>query len=168
MIAGVANHDGMVTDMYDFIDENSPVHSVYYPDIAVAGTPTLTTEGVSYPTIVVLDHEALQERWTATTDNVTAFYDPIPEIIYLSSNVDLDTVYGKSVLVHELVHHVQYKTDATEKVCATGSMLDGDAYKVQANYLKEHGETGDVYKAVNFYGAMLNADKCFLDKIRSF
>ena len=59
--------------------------------------------------------------------------------VYLLDDVDLDTVEGKAVLVHELVHYLQYYHGIDQTVECMRK-LEGQAYEVQANYLTAHGK----------------------------
>jgi hypothetical protein len=62
--------------------------------------------------------------------------------IYLAHDVDLATIEGKAVLVHELVHYLQYRHGLDRSVpCMVA--LERDAYAAQRKYLVEHGKTPD-------------------------
>ncbi|MGH1486639.1 MAG: DUF6647 family protein [Cellvibrionaceae bacterium] len=65
---------------------------------------------------------------------LVALYQNTEEMIYISDTVDLDTDYGKSVLLHELVHHLQFNAGAHKEVFCLKS-LESDAYELQNNYL---------------------------------
>ena len=65
---------------------------------------------------------------------LVALYQNIEETIYISDTVDLDSDYGKSVLVHELVHHLQFKAGVHKDVFCLKS-LERDAYELQNSYL---------------------------------
>lgn len=59
--------------------------------------------------------------------------------IYLLDSIDLNTDKGKSILLHELVHYLQYQNGQDHKVDCK-NQLEYLAYNLEARYLKEHGE----------------------------
>ncbi len=69
---------------------------------------------------------------------IAALYDHKNKRILVGDYVDFDTVHGRSALVHELVHFIQYeKGVAAEAPCVRS--LERDAYRIQSRYLKQHG-----------------------------
>lgn len=60
--------------------------------------------------------------------------------IYLLDSVDVSTVEGRAVLVHELVHYLQYH-HGQDKSIQCMRMLEPQAYRTQADYLDQHGKT---------------------------
>ncbi len=72
-------------------------------------------------------------------DRLLGLYDHDRGIIYISDGIDLDSTYGKSVVLHELVHHLQFVHKQNEKVTCRKS-LERLAYELQHQYLLEHGE----------------------------
>jgi hypothetical protein len=70
--------------------------------------------------------------------DVAALYDNQNNKIYVAANIDLHSAHGNSVLVHELVHFLQFAQGANEETACT-SALEGDAYRIQAKYMKAHG-----------------------------
>ena len=73
------------------------------------------------------------------TEHIEALYHPDSNSIYVRRGVDLTTNYGKSALVHELVHFLQYQHGMERKVACVNA-LEKDAYRVQAAYLRQKGE----------------------------
>jgi hypothetical protein len=73
------------------------------------------------------------------TEHIEALYHPDTKIIYVRKSVDLTSTYGKSALVHELVHFLQYQRGIERKVSCVNA-LEKDAYRVQAAYLRQKGE----------------------------
>lgn len=63
-------------------------------------------------------------------------YTPDTGRITLANSVDLDTIYGQSVLLHEMVHAVQHR-DGEIPPCS--AHFEHEAYAVQAAYLSRHG-----------------------------
>jgi hypothetical protein len=64
--------------------------------------------------------------------------------ILLSPDVVLATPIGFSYLVHELVHMHQFKSGAYGRAPCVG-WLEGEAYRVQASYLRTHGLAKDAF-----------------------
>jgi len=55
----------------------------------------------------------------------------------LSTALDPNTAYGKSVLLHELVHFVQFETGVAETVECRNA-LEKDAYELQKIFMTGH------------------------------
>ncbi len=72
------------------------------------------------------------------SNNVLALYSHKNKTIYVNKSVDLDTTFGESVLLHELVHFMQYETGVFEKAeCAEAN--EKLAYTIQNRYLRDAG-----------------------------
>ncbi len=69
---------------------------------------------------------------------IVAYYDNEHRTIYLGESIDPDTVYGKSALLHELVHFVQYRQGVADRAPCIAA-LERTAYRLQARYLQTHG-----------------------------
>lgn len=69
--------------------------------------------------------------------SLEAVYAADKNTIYLGGNVDLNTDYGRSVLVHELIHFLQ-KTHQHHTQVACGNALEKDAYTIQADFMAAH------------------------------
>lgn len=64
--------------------------------------------------------------------------------ILLSRDVVLATPFGRSYLVHELVHAHQFDGGAPARAPCVG-WLEGEAYRVQASYLRTHDLAEDAF-----------------------
>ncbi len=83
------------------------------------------------PKIVMLSPEALTAKYGRP---VHALYEHEKSIIYLSRHIDLTTIQGASVLLHELVHHHQNVSGAMDGYnCMQQS--EKLAYETQRQYL---------------------------------
>lgn len=71
--------------------------------------------------------------------SVYGLYNYQNETIYLLDSIDITTTKGKAILLHELVHYLQYKNGHNSKV-ECQNRLEYLAYYLEAAYLKEHGE----------------------------
>ena len=132
--------DESLGELYQFIDKHSPEYHMMYPDNALIGTPKYSSEVVRFdPRIVIVTDDMLQEMKLSGHGTADALYEVETATIYLSDRVDLNTAYGRSVLLHELVHHVQYQMDLDAIACGY-TFVEGDAYSVQADYLEQHDD----------------------------
>jgi hypothetical protein len=85
----------------------------------------------SPPEVVVMESADLAKKYGAP---VHALYAHHESTIYLSSHVDLTTIQGASVVLHELVHHYQNVSGAMDGYdCARES--EQLAYETQRDYL---------------------------------
>lgn len=82
-----------------------------------------------------------------------ASYDLETGQIRLAADVDLTTTYGKSILLHELVHAAQVAAGRLQH-CPTG--LEYEAYAAQAQYLRDHG-LSEAARTTVLLGAMLSS-----------
>ncbi len=57
--------------------------------------------------------------------------------VYLLDSIDLNTTSGKGILLHELVHYIQYET-GMDKHAACMHELEALAYRLEARFLDEH------------------------------
>ena len=100
------------------------------PDVKVASAAAL---------IAVIAPEAL-----AQGEEPRAAYVVARDEILLAANVALATPLGRSYLVHELVHVHQFEEGAQVRAPCAG-WLEGEAYRVQASYLRTHGLDKDAF-----------------------
>lgn len=71
-------------------------------------------------------------------NDVAALYDHQRNTIHVAANIDLHSAHGKSVLVHELVHFLQFAQGQSKEMACINA-LEGDAYRIQAKYMLAHG-----------------------------
>ena len=67
-----------------------------------------------------------------------AVYLPIENTIRVSTEVDLNSPMGRSFLVHELVHALQFQSGAASSTPCLGA-LEEEAYRLQAGFLERAG-----------------------------
>jgi len=92
-----------------------------------------------------------------------SFHGAVPRTVYVVASgeilhdfdVDLATPLGRSYLVHELVHALQFESGTSLRASCTG-WIEGEAYRVQASYLKMHGLNKDAF-AVELLGLLQSA-----------
>lgn len=89
------------------------------------------------PSIEFIDEERTKNIYGDYWEYIEAFYDKDNKKILIRDNIDLSSIYGKSVLLHELVHFIQYQNGIDKKV-ECRSMLERDAYDIQREYLDNY------------------------------
>ncbi|MCP5081309.1 MAG: hypothetical protein GY948_06380 [Alphaproteobacteria bacterium] len=100
----------------------------------------LAQEPLDTPRIEVLEPAKLQQRVCGRKCRVFAWYSP-EGTIYLDKRLDMKrNLYARSILVHELVHHIQrLRTGHRAQNCGDWSRREHRAYAIQAYWLKVHG-----------------------------
>ena len=100
------------------------------------------------PRVRVTNSEVLRAilglKASARGEEPLAIYLPASAEILLSPNVVLTTSLGRSYLVHELVHAHQFDSGMPARVPCIG-WLEGEAYRVQASYLRMQDLTADAF-----------------------
>jgi len=96
---------------------------------------------VQVPHIEFVPKQEMNRAYLGTADTrmffeVESFYLPTTATIYLPKTWRGDNLRDKSVLVHELVHHLQFANHV--KTSCMGS-LERQAYNLQFKWLRENG-----------------------------
>lgn len=121
-----------------WINQNTTYN--YDPDL---GLPDLIVASQMQLAEVIIDDKATlaNERDSASfqdfINQLQAVYNHDLKTILLSNKIDPTSGYGRSVLVHELIHFIQYQQKQNEKVACL-SALERDAYTLQARYMDTH------------------------------
>jgi hypothetical protein len=71
--------------------------------------------------------------------SIYGLYNYEDKTIYMLDSIDINTTKGKAILLHELVHYLQYQNGHDHHV-ECKNRLEYLAYYLEAAYLKEHGE----------------------------
>ncbi len=79
---------------------------------------------------------------SAAGRQVAALYEPARHVISIDETLDLGSPLGRSYLVHELVHALQFAAGRPAEVRCFG-LLEAEAYRTQARYLKDAGRQAD-------------------------
>lgn len=74
-----------------------------------------------------------------STLNILGLYNFNEKTIYLLDTVDLDTESGRGILLHELVHYLQYEQEL-EKQAECKNELEALAYILETKYLRQQGQ----------------------------
>lgn len=98
------------------------------------------------PVLVLEDRCAIQrmayadENHECTADGVQAIYDHRTEAIYLPDTWSPTRLYDVSLLLHELIHHMQNEVGTDfDTVDCPGRDLERPAYTAQAAFIKGAG-----------------------------
>ncbi len=120
-----------VAELVAFIEEETGYPPLRYcPRVSV-------TNGASLKAILGLKASA------HGAEPLAAYLAASAEIL-VTPDVVLTTPLGRSYLVHELVHAHQFDNDAPAHAPCVG-WLQGEAYRVQASYLRMHDFTEDAF-----------------------
>lgn len=121
---------------------------------SVSGLIDFVAEQTGYPPIEVLpDVRPASAEKLATVigrppavrgEHVHTAYVPVSKEILVGPGFDLCTALDRSFLVHELVHVHQFESGAHRRAPCIG-WLEGEAYRVQADYLKSVGLANDAF-----------------------
>ena len=91
-----------------------------------------------FPDVHQVSHAELQQRFCKGPCGVKAFYAP-DEGVFIDEDLDIShDVHARSILLHELVHHVQAvsgRFDAMTNACVRSNHAEAEAYRVQNLYL---------------------------------
>ncbi len=117
---------------------------------------------ISVPIIKRTSREQLSNLFFGFSEGINgarplALYAKGEKVLYLSHEIDLSTLLGRSILVHELVHHLQRENDVHFE-CAEAA--EAQAYQLQGQWLHEHG-IKDVASLMGFSEMELNSMGCF-------
>ena len=89
-----------------------------------------------------------------STLKIYGLYNFENESIYLLDSIDLDSQRGRTILLHEVVHYLQYQTGASDRVQCKNE-LEPLAYQLEARYLADHNHHVDFS-----YGRMRRFGRC--------
>ena len=68
-------------------------------------------------------------------------WTPPGDTVYLSNELSINrNMFDRSIVLHELVHYVQYKYNLNEKTndCLTWKAREGQAYEIQYEWLRQN------------------------------
>jgi Domain of unknown function (DUF6647) len=112
------------------------------PLVATLLTWIVARTGLAAPDVV--PHTVVEQSPIAKTESVQAFYRRVTATIYLPETWRPDGLRNQSILLHELVHHVQF-FNSVRMPCDRA--LERQAYDLQVKWLREQGVT-DPYKLI--------------------
>ena len=92
----------------------------------------------TYPVVHQIPAAELQQQFCKGPCGVKAFYAP-NEGVFIDDSLDIEhDVHARSILLHELVHHVQAvsgRFDAMRNACMRSNRAEAEAYRIQNLYL---------------------------------
>ena len=106
----------------------------------------MTYDGSHFPNVVTVPHERLvhilyegdvPQGIDPKTVRVAGLYNFRDGNIYLLEDENLTTAEGQAVLIHELVHYLQYYHGIDKQVQCMRE-LESSAYATQAEFLAQH------------------------------
>jgi hypothetical protein len=102
------------------------------------------------PRVRVITETALKAIFinaSAHSELPTAAFLPATSEILLSPDIDTKSIIGRSYIVHEIVHASQFANNVSASTSCPG-LLESEAYRVQASYLKKHGSADEAFTFV--------------------
>ena len=105
------------------------------------------------PVIVEEDAKILSLRFGAP---VYALYQRSNKTIYMADELDMEDIFSKSVLVHEIIHHYQNESGlmSTYRCVLQAEEL---AYFIQRDFLVDHGEDIDDYPILGEFNILMRS-----------
>lgn len=122
----------LIISLLIFISQNSGLQYDKQAHVSVIPVDSLT--------ITMIAHNGrLPKGLDYRTDSFVGLFHHGSQTIYLAEKLDLESVYGQSVLVHELVHYLQYQNGLYASTFCMQS-LEKLAYHMTNKYLVSKGE----------------------------
>lgn len=118
--------------------------------VLISLLPLLPGSDVVPPRAVAVEPAVLQDWACGRPCGVRAWYSPTGTVV-VDNRLDLSNdLRARSILVHELVHHVQRMREGVRaRNCEDWQKREADAYRIQATWLHEHGiPAGDMVRQV--------------------
>ena len=86
-------------------------------------------------------NQPICETYDGKTTNILALYNSSTSTVYLHKDFWWASVRDQSILLHELVHHMQYSHDFSQYSRLCKGDIEKEAYDIQEIWLKERGKT---------------------------
>ena len=122
-------------------------HFEYHPDMGLPAVEQVTQQelaslyfGTGSDKVQGFASDEDEETKTvihSLTRNLRAIYSANNNTIYLGKSIDPTSTYGRSILIHELVHFLQNKHEMHKQV-ACNNALEKDAYIAQSHYMVQN------------------------------
>jgi hypothetical protein len=103
-----------------------------------------------------LSKDDQKEVYKNLASSLEAVYAADINTIYIGKKIDPQSPYGRSVVVHELIHFLQKVHKHETKVACTNA-LEKDAYQIQAKYMKQNQLTPEFNGFTVFVRSMCDA-----------
>lgn len=90
------------------------------------------------PVVVQVPHRFLVDRACYGRPCKVIGWHPRGNVIYIDSNLDPESTFGSSIIVHEMVHYLQDEAGFASD-CAGAMAQEREAYAVQGEFLRAYG-----------------------------
>lgn len=100
---------------------------------------------VPMPKLYSLSERELQSLYcegSSNCDAVTAIYTN--GAIYFDNKYDATHPVWRSIILHEMVHHIQHLKLGGTRTCSTWYKKEREAYELQAAYLRKQGSSDKI------------------------
>lgn len=87
-----------------------------------------------------------RKDWNLSEDGPLGMYDHVKKAIIMPDDFDINSIHDKSILLHEVVHHLQYANDVHNNV-ECKAKLEKEAYELQDEWLRKKHNT-NLYETV--------------------
>ena len=139
-LAGAASNDkALVRQLIIWINEHTSF-----------ANPTNDIPVVKYVSTKKMAEVAFKKNFSKFLEQKTlkilGLYNFEEKVVYLLDNIDLRAEKGKGVLLHELVHFLQYQNGHDKEVSCVNE-LEPMAYLLEIKYLAEHDQTYPLHLA---------------------
>lgn len=122
----------LIVSLLIFISQNSNLHYDGNPHVSVIPVDSLTLTMIAH-------NGRIPKGRDYRSESIVGLFHQGSETVYLAERLDLDSVYGQSVLVHELVHYLQFQNGLyASSICIQS--LEQLAYEMTNKYLVANGE----------------------------
>lgn len=148
-------------ELFLFIKEHSPVHTGLHPN---AGEDVFTIENIKAPAVRFLTNDQMEQFAGDGMGNVIALYEE--GYMYLNTTIDFSKGEDMSVLVHELVHHVQWFSGENELAHyqACPMHLERDAFRIQDEWMKTADVSERWVYEMKITGQIQGSVICYADR----
>jgi len=122
----------LIISLLMFISQNSNLQYDENQHVSVIPVDSLTLTMIAH-------NGRLPKGRDYRSESIVGLFHQGSQTVYLSDKLDLDSSYGQSVLVHELVHFLQFQNGLyASSVCIQS--LEKLAYQMTNKYLVANGE----------------------------
>ena len=105
------------------------------------GQSTMYDVDIDHPNVIMMPPTELNEQYNKSTlaktnhiEELWAYYNTKNQTIYLRADFRQYDPWHKSILLHELLHHVQYHNKVLYQCI---NQMEEEAWPLQKKYLKE-------------------------------
>lgn len=151
----------VLDDIFTFIQDHSPVHRGLHPQ---AGEDVFVKGDIPPPVIRFLNDEQMAIFAGGGMGTALAIYEE--GYMYLSPNIDFSNDEDLSILVHELVHHVQWFSglNELEHFQACPIHLEFDAYRIQLAWMDDADVSDDWVYQMRLNQQIQGSTICYADR----